>query len=212
MGRNSIDVAEEDDQGIISADGFSSTYGEQIVERERPGTSCSPPNRTKTIDSAQTLVHSAKPRESFLHSYQTSSPLYMNAGIAELVPIQKSPSQSTKQSSVSESQRSGEYGQPPRSYTKRPSDASVEGRLRQMSFGTITSDDLLWGQSTEHSVFQPLEIPEQREKHECPEELKAAFLQSFDAIGNEILDESWIRVATWWLIKVRCDFSEGIRD
>ncbi|KAL8859566.1 MAG: hypothetical protein Q9178_003965 [Gyalolechia marmorata] len=206
LGRNSIDVAEEDDQGIKLADGCSSTYGEQNVERKRPGTSFSSPNRTKTIDSAQTLVHSAKPREPFLHSYQTSNPFYMNAGIAELVPIQKSPSQSTQQSSVSESQRSGEYSQPPRSYTKRPSDASVEGRLRQMSFGTITSDDSLWGPSTEHSVFQPLEIPEQREKHECPEELNAAFLQSFDDIGNEILDESWIRVATWWLIKSQTVF------
>ncbi|KAI4256008.1 MAG: hypothetical protein L6R42_006437 [Xanthoria sp. 1 TBL-2021] len=183
------------DQAITWGKPFSSNLEDQSTYRERSGTSFSQPTRTQTLDSAQTLVHShnsppAKLRESFSQARQRSNRNYLNADVVDLVSIQRSPSKFTDQSSTSDGQRSGEHGQPPGSFEHRPSDASVEGRLRQMSFGASGT-----------TVFQPLEIPEQREKHECPDELKTAFLQSFDAIGNEILDESWIRVATWWLIK-----------
>ncbi|KAL8728955.1 MAG: hypothetical protein Q9166_005050 [cf. Caloplaca sp. 2 TL-2023] len=196
----------ENGGSIKWTDGVPVGYEEQNTFRERPGTSSSHSTQTKTIDSAQTLIPPnysppAKPRESFSQSCQNPNPSFLNADIADFVPIQKSPTQFTTRSSLSDSQRSGEYTQPPRSFTKRTSDASVEGRLRQISLGTISSEDSLWRPSSENTVFQPLEIPEQREKHECAQELKDAFLQSFEAIGDEIVDESWIRVATWWLTK-----------
>lgn len=191
---------------------------DQSTYRDRSGTSFSQPTRTQTLDSAQTLVHShnsppPKARESFSQARQRSNRTYLNADVVDPVLFSRIPTQSTEQSSMSEGQRSGEHGQPQGSFAHRASDASVEGRLRQMSFstiGTIGSNDS-WGRSSGPTNFQPLEIPEHWEKHECPEELRTAFLQSFDAIGNEILDESWIRVATWWLIKVIRHFKLEIR-
>ncbi|KAL8847656.1 MAG: hypothetical protein Q9221_007298 [Calogaya cf. arnoldii] len=194
------------DQDIVWAKPFFPNSDEQSTYRGRSSTSFSQPTRTQTLDSAQTLVHlqpspPAKLRGPLSQARKRSNPSNSIADVFDLVPIQKIPSQFTEQSSLSDDQRSGEHGQPPKSFSHRASDASAEGRLRQMSLGTIESDDTLRGQSAGITVFQPLEIPEQREKHECPDELKTAFLQSFDNIGSEILDESWIRVATWWLIK-----------
>ncbi|CAL8581885.1 hypothetical protein XPA_007565 [Xanthoria parietina] len=201
------------DQSIAWGKPFSSNMEDQSTYHDRSGTSFSQPTRTQTLDSAQTLVHShnsppPKARESFSQARQRSNRTYLNADVVDPVTFSRIPTQSTEQSSMSEGQRSGEHGQPQGSFAHRASDASVEGRLRQMSFstiGTIGSNDS-WGQSSGPTNFQPLEIPEHWEKHECPEELRTAFLQSFDAIGNEILDESWIRVATWWLIKSQTIF------
>lgn len=51
-------------------------------------------------------------------------------------------------------------------------------------------------------MLQPFEIPEQRARHDCPTQVEQVFMQNFEAIGDEVLDESWIRIATWWLLKV----------
>lgn len=71
-----------------------------------------------------------------------------------------------------------------------------------MSFSPMQSKDSPLRPSSEITVLQPLEIPEVRDRHECPKEVEDMFLRNFDAIGDEILDESWIRIATWWLLKV----------
>ncbi|KAL8805454.1 MAG: hypothetical protein Q9200_005419 [Gallowayella weberi] len=198
----------QNDGGIRWSHGFSSNLDEQSAYRERPGTSFSQPTRTKTIDSGQTLIPPfysppAKRIESSSQSLQRPTPLYLNADITELEPIQRSHSHLTGQSSLSDVHRSGEDDRPPRSFTKRTSDVSIEGRIRQMSMSTLRSEDSSWRQSPENIVLQPLEIPERREKHDCPEELNAAFLDSFESIGDEVLDddESWVRIATWWLTK-----------
>ncbi|KAL8815669.1 MAG: hypothetical protein Q9223_005217 [Gallowayella weberi] len=199
----------ENDGGIRWPDGFSSNPDEQSAYRERPGTSFSQPTRTKTIDSGQTLIPPhysplAKRIESSSQSLQRPTPSYLNADITELEPIQRSHSHLTGQSSLSDGHRSGEDDRPPRSFTKRTSDVSIEGRLRQMSMSTLRSEYSSSRQSPENIVSRPLEIPERREKHDCPEDLNAAFLDSFESIGDEVLDESgesWIRIATWWLIK-----------
>ncbi|KAL8699392.1 MAG: hypothetical protein Q9224_001432 [Gallowayella concinna] len=199
------DTVEKD--GLIPwTDGFFPRPDEQGPYRERTGTSFSQPTRTKTIDSGQTLIPAhysppAKSHESFSQSLQRPTPSYLNADITELEPIQKSRSHLTGQFSLSDSHRSGEDDRPPRSFTKRTSDVSINDRLRQMSISTIRSEDSLWRQPPENIVLQPLEIPELREKHDCPEELNTGFLQSYESIGDEVLDESWIRIATWWLTK-----------
>lgn len=177
--------------------------------RDVLGTSYMHHTRAQTIDSAQTLVHShnsppVPARESFPRIRPGSNQIRVNAESADGLSLQRSSSHFTEQSSLSDAQWSRELGQSSRSIPHRASDASVDGRSRHMSFGTTASNDSFQGQPLENTVFQPLEISDQREKHDCPEELKAAFLQSFDSLGNEILDESWIRVATWWLIKVTC--------
>ncbi|KAL8783513.1 MAG: hypothetical protein Q9213_004559 [Squamulea squamosa] len=193
-----------DDGGIKRDNGYSSTHGEQSTYNEHHGTIFSQATEPQTIDTGQTLVQSEYSMPvRFRGSLQPLQKprAYLNTTAAELPPIERSPSQLTGQSSLSDSQRSGHINQPPRPHTHRASDASVDTRFRQMSFSTIGSFDTLRSQPLETIILEPLQIPEQREKHECPEELKAAFLQSYEAIGNEILDESWIRIATWWLIK-----------
>ncbi|KAL8691651.1 MAG: hypothetical protein Q9218_003172 [Villophora microphyllina] len=186
--------------GVQWSDTFATTSDEQHLYTGGPRLSF------KTIDSAQTLIppHLSPPlthKGPSLLSRQRSNQQYTNADLTELPPVQKSTSQITGSSSLSDSYRSGGNGRPNKSLIQRTSDSSVGGRLRQMSLGTLASEDS-WGQgSSDHTNFQPLEIPEQREKHECPKELADAFLQSFDTVSDEVLDESWIRVATWWLLK-----------
>ncbi|KAI4287616.1 MAG: hypothetical protein L6R35_003123 [Caloplaca aegaea] len=75
-----------------------------------------------------------------------------------------------------------------------------------MSLNSLRSDDLVLRSSSENTTLQPLEIPEQRGRHECPTEVEQVFLQSFDAVKDEVLDESWIRIATWWLLKSQTVF------
>ncbi|KAL8674467.1 MAG: hypothetical protein Q9168_001132 [Polycauliona sp. 1 TL-2023] len=196
-----------DDGPVTFANPLSPYLEAQITSRDRSGgTSFTQPFRTQTLDSAQTLVpsHNSPPpraRESFSQTRQRPSRPYLNADAFDLPPLQRSPSQFTEHSSLSDGQRSGEYSQPAKLLPHRGSDATFQGRLRQLSVDTIASNGSFRAETSDSTVFQPLEIPEQREKHECPEELKVAFVQSFDALGNEVLDESWLRVATWWLIK-----------
>lgn len=182
-------------------------YDEQYTYRERPGSSFSQPTRSKTIDSSQTLIssylspHRIHDKSSILPQMRQNAP-YPEAGSAGLAPLQKTQSQVTGRSSVSDSQRSSDNHRSDQFITKRPSDAFVEGRLRQMSFFTIGSETPITRLSAENTILQPLEIPEQREQHDCPMEIEEAFLRSFESIGDEVLDESWIRIATWWLLKV----------
>ncbi|KAL8830148.1 MAG: hypothetical protein Q9170_005869 [Blastenia crenularia] len=193
-------------EGANWAQSFSPGYEETKSYRDRPGTSFSQPSRSKTIDSSQTLISPyPSPRRTndkpfALSPPRTSGPQY-GADLAALAPLQKTPSQITGRSSISDSYRGSENSRPNQYFSKRPSDASVEDGLRQMSFNTIRSEDSLTGSSVENTNLQPLEIPEQREQHHCPDEVGVAFLQSFEAIGDEVLDESWIRIATWWLLK-----------
>lgn len=180
---------------------------DRYTQHERAESSFSQPTRSKTIDSAQTLIspYPTPPRK-----HDRSSPLwspsfnasYGDADSAALTPLRKTSTQISGRSSVSESQRSSDRSKPFQLPAKKPSDASIEGdRLRQMSLSTIGSDDFLTCSPSENTILQPLEIPEQREQHHCPEEVGKAFLKSFESIGDEVLDESWIRIATWWLLK-----------
>ncbi|KAL9039237.1 MAG: hypothetical protein Q9180_002650 [Flavoplaca navasiana] len=200
-----------EDGAATSAKSCSPYLDEQSMYRDGPGTSYMHHTRPQTIDSAQTLVHShnsppLQARESFSQARPRSNQMHANAEAADVLSLQRSSSHFTEQSSLSDAQWSRELGQPSRFIPHRPSDASLDGRLRHLSFGTISSNDSFQGQPLENTVFPPWEISDRREKHDCPEELEAAFLQSFDSIGNEMLDESWIRVATWWLIKSQTVF------
>ncbi|KAL8716587.1 MAG: hypothetical protein Q9225_006097 [Loekoesia sp. 1 TL-2023] len=193
-------------EGITWPEPSSPGYDERYTYRERPASSFSQPTQSKTIDSSQTLISSypSPPRihdKSPILSQTRPNASYLEAGSAELALLQKTSSQITGRSSVSDSQRGSDSHKSDQFFTKRPSDASIEGRLRHMSFSTIGSEDPLTRLSAENTILQPLEIPEQREQHDCPKEIEEAFLRSFESIGDEVLDESWICIATWWLLK-----------
>ncbi|KAL8770027.1 MAG: hypothetical protein Q9194_005272 [Teloschistes cf. exilis] len=193
--------------GIQWSDTFAPSYDEQQSYAEGPRASLGPSTRTKTIDSAQTLIppHVSPPmmaKGSSLLSRQRTNQQYLNTDVNDLPPMQKSFSRGTVASSLSDSYPGGDNGRPSKSSIMRTtSDASLEGRVRQMSLGTLRSEDSLGRASLDYTHIPPLEIPEQRDKHEVPEELAEAFFQSFDSIGDEVLDESWIQIATWWLLK-----------
>lgn len=186
-------------------DSFSLVSEEQYHYREDPGTSFCQPSRSRTIDSSSTLLpSSASPaalddKSSWLSKSRPHG-AYLEAGPST---IRKSPSQDTGRSSHSGSFGSGDSSLGNQTLLKRASDASIDGRLRQMSLNSLRSEDLVLRSSSENTTLQPYEIPEQRGRHECPAEVEQVFLQSFDAVKDEVLDESWIRIATWWLLKVR---------
>ncbi|KAL8968963.1 MAG: hypothetical protein Q9197_004590 [Variospora fuerteventurae] len=189
-------------------DSFSLVSEEQYHYREDPGTSFCQPSRSRTIDSSSTLLpSSASPAAlydnlSWLSKSRPHGP-YLEAGPST---IRKSPSQDTVRSSHSGSFGSGDSSLGNQTLLKRASDASIDGRLRQMSLNPLRSDDLVLRSSSENTTLQPLEISEQRGRHECPAEVEQVFLQSFDAVKDEVLDESWIRIATWWLLKSQTVF------
>ncbi|KAI4245369.1 MAG: hypothetical protein LQ352_006574 [Teloschistes flavicans] len=180
---------------------------EQRPYVEGPQASVSRSTRTRTIDSAQTLIppHVSPPmmaRGPALLSRPRWDQQYPNPDVIDLPPMQKSFSRGTVASSLSDNYSSGDNGRLGKPSTKRStSDASLEGRAREMSIGTLRSEDSFGRASLDYTNISPLEIPEQRDKHEVPKELAEAFFQSFDSIGDEVLDESWIRIATWWLLK-----------
>ncbi|KAL9594835.1 MAG: hypothetical protein Q9219_006799 [cf. Caloplaca sp. 3 TL-2023] len=168
---------------------------------ERSGSSFSHPTRTKTIDSSQTLVGthlgpSGIRANSFSLSPPRSNVSHRAVDSSGLASLQKSTSYVTGRSSLSESQWGSES-----SRSNRIFDTSVEGRLRQMSLTSIGSEDSQNRSMAESAVLPPLEIPEQREQHHCPKEVEEAFLQSFESVRDGVLDESWICIATWWLLK-----------
>ncbi|KAI4185196.1 MAG: hypothetical protein LQ346_005959 [Caloplaca aetnensis] len=189
---------------------LSPSLEEQSTYNDRPGSSFSQPRSSRTIDSSATLIpHTHTPPtfhdKQFALFKSRSNGSYLEAGFGGL-SMQKTPSQDTGRSSVSGSRGSGEGPQSNQQFPKRQSDASVDIRIRQMSFSSIRSEESPQRPSPENTTLQPLEIPQQRERHECPREVEAAFLQSFEAIGDEVLDESWIRIATWWLLKSQTVF------
>ena len=139
----------------------------------------------------------------FFQPRQRTDPPYVPAGSADLPRVQKSPSNVTGRSSFSEGYQSGHNGRRNHSVSNSISDRSVEQRIRQLSTSTIGLDSTPGWPSSDTTTFQPLEIPKSRDKHECPDEVRGAFLESFEDVKGEILDESWIRIATWWLLKVR---------
>ncbi|KAL8736061.1 MAG: hypothetical protein Q9181_002593 [Wetmoreana brouardii] len=209
-GRTILSDQQTDDvsygDGIKWNDGFSRGHDGQNAYYEDHQSSFSRPAQTKTIDSSQTLIPrplspSLLVKEPSLISRQRSGPSYVSAELAGLLPIRSSSSQVTGRSSLSESRKSGSNGKANGSFIHRSSDASVDGRLRQFSFGTLASEDSLGFSSSGNTIFEPLEIPQWRDKHDCPKELGDAFLQSFESIGDEIVYESWIGIATWWLLK-----------
>lgn len=179
---------------------------EQFTYRDRPGSSFSQPSTSKTIDSSATLIHPSHTPPT-LHDKQLASSKskgngsYFEAGFGGLF-MQKTPSQNTERSSFSGSHGNGVSPQPNQQFPKRQSDASLDARIRQISFSSTRSEESLQRPSPENIVLQPLEIPPARDRHECPKEVEEAFLHSFETIGDEVLEESWIRIATWWLLKV----------
>ncbi|KAL8934869.1 MAG: hypothetical protein Q9216_005691 [Gyalolechia sp. 2 TL-2023] len=196
----------EDAKHGDSSNSSSLVNEDHYFHRERAESSLGQPTRSKTIDSSQTLI---SPYPSPYRIHDRSSPLwpprptapYYDPESAGLAPLQKTSTQVTGRSSVSDNRRGSENLRSNQVVTKRPSDTSIEGRLRQMSLSSIASEDSPPRSSTENATLQPLEIPEPREQHHCPEEVGKAFLQSFGSIGDEVIDESWIRIATWWLLK-----------
>ncbi|KAL8935897.1 MAG: hypothetical protein Q9211_004456 [Gyalolechia sp. 1 TL-2023] len=153
----------------------------------RAGSSFSRSTRSRTIGSSRTLI-SPLPSPYRIHDkYSPVSLLRSNAPYcdADPVPLHKTSTQTTRRSSVSDSHRGSEKPRYNPLFTKRPSDASVDDGVWQMSLSTIGTEDSLTRSPTEHTILQPLEIPEQREQHHCPEEVGKAFLQSFESIGDE---------------------------
>lgn len=51
--------------------------------------------------------------------------------------------------------------------------------------------------------MQPLSLALDREKHEASLELQKAFQRSFESFKDDFSSETWLRLATWWLIKSR---------
>ncbi|KAI4113435.1 MAG: hypothetical protein LQ345_005585 [Seirophora villosa] len=192
-------------------DSFSLVSEEQYNHRDGPRTSFSQASRSRTVDSSATLLpssasHPALQDRSPWLSKPRSNGAYLEAGLGGSSTIQNSLSQNTCLSS-----RSGSFGSVDsplgdQNFLQRASDASVDGRLRKMSLNSLRSDDSAVRTFSENTILQPLEIPEQRARHDCPTQVEQVFMHNFEAIGDEVLDESWIRIATWWLLKSQAVF------
>lgn len=52
------------------------------------------------------------------------------------------------------------------------------------------------------NVVQPLQLTERRERHNCDARIRNMFQQSQAEIGNETDTGWWLKLATWWFIKV----------
>lgn len=185
---------------------FSPSPEERFTYRDHAGLSSSQPYGSKNRESSVTLIPPSHTPptlhdKQFALSKSKGDVSYSEAGFGGL-SMQRTLSQDTEFSSFSGSHGSGESSQPNRHFPNRQSDASLDARIRQMSLSSIRSEESSQRPSPENIVLQPLEIPPQRDRHECPKAVEEAFLQSFEAIGDEVLDESWIRIATWWLLKV----------
>lgn len=104
--------------------------------------------------------------------------------------------------SVSGSSGSAERLQNNISSIQQDSDTATESRFRQSSLTTISSQEIPWRKSGDRSCLQPPNLPNEREKHHCPSEVQDAFLQSYNSVNSEVNGDSWLRIATWWLLKV----------
>ncbi|KAI4092076.1 MAG: hypothetical protein LQ344_003731 [Seirophora lacunosa] len=192
-------------------DSFSLLSEEQYNHRDGPRTSFSQASRSRTVDSSATLLpssasHPALQDRSLWLSKPRSNGAYLEAGLGGSSTIQNSLSQNACLSSRSGSSGSVDSPLGDQNFLQRASDASVDGRLRKMSLNSLRSDDSAFRTSSENTMLQPFEIPEQRARHDCPTQVEQVFMQNFEAIGDEVLDESWIRIATWWLLKSQAVF------
>ena len=52
------------------------------------------------------------------------------------------------------------------------------------------------------SVAQPLRLIERREKHKVDARIRNAFQQELEKVGDEMDTEWWLKLATWWSVKV----------
>ncbi|KAL9009421.1 MAG: hypothetical protein Q9173_005551 [Seirophora scorigena] len=187
-------------------DSSSLVSEEQYNDRDGPRTSFSQASRSRTVDSSATLLpSSASPSALHDRSLWPSKPrsngAYLEAGLGGSSTTQNWPSQNTCLSSHSGSFGSADSPLGDQNFLQRASEATVDGRLRQMSFNSSRSDDSVLRAPSENTILQPLVIPEQRARHDCPAQVEQIFTHNLEAIGDEVLDESWIRIATWWLLK-----------
>ena len=53
---------------------------------------------------------------------------------------------------------------------------------------------------------KPLELPPDRQKHKVGLELQAAFKKSLESVKEDFDEESWLRLAIWWIIKSRVTY------
>ncbi|KAL9607546.1 MAG: hypothetical protein Q9167_007549 [Letrouitia subvulpina] len=186
----------EDDIGSLVIDQQRLSEGQKIT-------------RAGTLGSATTLI---SPRRASIGLSTGVSPnlarppsLSSSGGspFEDILPTRSRSSWTTAGLSVSGSSGSAERPQNNRSSMQQDSDAATESRFRQSSLGTIDSQETLWRESSDRSCLQPPNLPDRREKHDCPKEVQDAFLQSFDSVDGEVTGESWLRIATWWLLKAQ---------
>lgn len=63
-------------------------------------------------------------------------------------------------------------------------------------------------QAVADSTAQPLQLIEQREKHNAIPELQIEFQRSRDLIGADKDTDWWLKLATWWLVKVSLNYND----
>lgn len=52
------------------------------------------------------------------------------------------------------------------------------------------------------NLAQPLQLSERREKHNSDARIRKLFQQGREKMGNEMTTDWWLKLATWWFIKV----------
>jgi len=57
-------------------------------------------------------------------------------------------------------------------------------------------------QALSENLAQPLQLSERREKHDSDARIRKVFQQGRERIGNEMTTDWWLKLATWWFIKV----------
>ena len=73
-----------------------------------------------------------------------------------------------------------------------------------MSSGDSRSDPSIISSST---TIEPLILPIYRQRHNASPEVRAKFLTSYEPFKEIFTTETWLRLATWWLIKSRTVWS-----
>lgn len=53
------------------------------------------------------------------------------------------------------------------------------------------------------TTIEPLNLPIYRQRHNASPELRAEFLKSYESVKDVLTTETWLRLATWWLVKSR---------
>ena len=67
---------------------------------------------------------------------------------------------------------------------------------------TVAQEPVLSPQALAGNVAQPLQLSERRERYNSDARIRDLLQQSREKIGNEMDTEWWLKLATWWFVKV----------